>query len=323
MTVPLSVIMTVHNGEPFLREGVLSLLGQSFRNFELVVVDNGSQDDSLEVLRGFSDTRLQVIELGEDLGRTAALNVALDAARGDYVAVQDADDLSLPQRLELQMSWMCRHPEVVLLGTWCEYIDEADNHLSYFRPPTDHQEILDAFAVRTPFVHSSVVYRRAPVKELGGYPDDYVHSQDAALWAQLIGRRNEVANLPEGLVRVRLHSSQLSASPSMELIKSLEFLHLHGEIETHAALTPAGRKLARRTLAIYTLRHGALLWGDGVWVEGVRAIRKGLGCYGGLAFRDFSIMWWIVRVLLVRVRETVFKARKAAKNRIARLRVSA
>ena len=322
MTVPLSVIMTVHNGEPFLREGVQSLLGQSYRDFELVVVDNGSQDDSLEVLRGFSDSRLRVIELGENVGRTAALNVALNVARGACVAVQDADDVSLPQRFERQTSWMSQHPDVALLGTWCEYIDELANHVGDFRPPTTHTEILEAFAVYTPFVHSTVMFRRDPVTEVGGYPADYIHSQDGALWVQLIRRRHEVANLSEGLVRARLHSRQLSASADMKLTKSREFLRLHRQIEAYTDLTEGARKIARRTLVMHTLRHGALLWRDGRWTRGLGTIRSGLACYGGLALRDFSIMWWIVRVLLVRVRETVFKARKAAKNRIARLRVS-
>jgi len=324
VTVPLSVIMTVYNGEPFLRDAVECLLNQTYRDFELVVVDNGSQDASLKVLRGYEDSRLQIVELGQNIGRTAVLNVALGAARGSLVAVQDADDVSLPERLEKQVSWMSQHPNVVLLGTWCEYIDEGDNHIAYFRPPTTHQEIVDAFAAHTPFIHSSVMYRRHPIEELGGYPTDFVHGQDGALWGHVICRGLEVANLPVGLVRARLHSGQLSASAGMKLVKSWEFIRVHRQIEAQADLTPAARKLAKRTVVTYTFRHGALLCRDGCWIEGLRTIGSALACYRGLVLRDMRIGWWIVRVALVQIRERVVKKSwKALNSRIASLRASA
>jgi hypothetical protein len=319
MSVELSVIMTVHNGERYLREAVASILEQTYRDFELVVVDNGSRDGSLRVLRGFDDPRLRIIELDRDIGRPEALNLALDAAQGTLIADLDADDVALPPRLEKQMSWMARHPNVALLGTWCEFIDEMEDHVSSFHPPITRQEILDTFATRNPFAHSTVIYRRDHAVKLGGYPVGLVQAHDKALWFGL-STRYEVANLPEELVRIRLHSGQFSGRADMRETKLQDSLTIYRQAEAHAGLSPEARKLARRTVVQTMLRHATLLIRGRRRLEGVRMMSAAIVSYRGLAVRDVGVVWWIARMPLARVRRAAYDAWKALTGVFAKQR---
>jgi len=217
--------MTVFNGGPYLQPAVESLLSQTFGNFELLVLNNGSTDNSLNVLTSFNDSRLRVVSLDKTIPRTEALNMVLAKARGEFVAVQDADDLSLTDRLKKQMDYVGRAHDLALLGTWVEFISENGASERCFRPPESSDEIVGISCRYNPFVHSSVIYRRSLVNEVGGYPPQFVYAQDFALWLKLI-ERYRVAILPEVLVKVRMHSGQMGGAPEHTLLRAQEILQL-------------------------------------------------------------------------------------------------
>jgi hypothetical protein len=265
MAESVSILMSVFNGGPYLEPAISGLLGQTLRDFELVVLDNGSTDGSSGVLRSFNDPRLRLISVEKTIPRTAALNVGLRETRGELVAVQDADDTSLPDRLEKQAAFMEAHPEVALVGSWVEFISENGGNVGFFEPPTTHEAMLDTSRSSNPIAHSSVMFRRSAVVALGGYPKEYVYAQDFALWVRLM-RFHKAANLPIPLVKFRIHSGQMSSAPELRLIRTRELVQVLMEAASHPEIarlskTPElAEAMLDHALALYESHKSTLAW---------------------------------------------------------------
>jgi glycosyltransferase involved in cell wall biosynthesis len=203
----VSVVMTVHNGLPYVTDAVDSVLDQDFDSFELVVVDDGSTDGTLEALAGRDDERLRLVRLAHR-GRAAALNHGLRLARGRYVANLDADDLALPGRLSLPVRFLDEHPEVAAVGSAIQpYVGAARRRPR--RLPRSDRAIRWSFLFRNPIFHSSATFRADAASAAGGYPVDM--TDDAGLWIRL-GRRQALANLDVPLAAKRVHPGQQFAA---------------------------------------------------------------------------------------------------------------
>jgi glycosyltransferase involved in cell wall biosynthesis len=208
----ITVLLPVFNGGPYLRPAMESVLAQTFSDFELLVVDDGSTDGSLEVARTFRDPRVRVVENGRNLGLTASLNRGLREARAPLVARQDADDLSAPDRLARQAEAMSRRPELALLGTQADVIDAGGRPRGSLARSCEHDSIRWELLFDNAFVHSSVMLRRAAVfDEAGGYDEGLRYCQDFALWSRLV-RTHAVANLDRVLVRCRAHRGSMTTT---------------------------------------------------------------------------------------------------------------
>jgi glycosyltransferase involved in cell wall biosynthesis len=210
VTAPaVSVLMSVHNGAPWVREAVESVLRQTMRELELIVIDDGSTDATPEVLAGIRDPRLLVVRQAR-VGLTRSLNQALGLASAPLVARLDADDVALPERLARQRAFLDAHPDVGLLGTGAREVDEAGREVAVIRPPADDVAIRRALIRRNPFVHSSVVMRRGVLAQAGGYDETLPVAQDYDLWMRM-SRLTRLANLPEPLIVRRLVPGRISA----------------------------------------------------------------------------------------------------------------
>jgi len=209
----ISVIMSVYNTPPaFLEASISSILSQSFEDFEFIVVDDASSDDDVKrVLDVYAvkDARLKVLRNRENLGLTRSLNRALQIARGRYVARQDSDDVSLPDRLEKQVLFMRHRPDIVLLGTRGYIIDEDDRIIGRWEPALVPSLIRKKLLRGNQFLHTSVMFRRKTVLELGGYDESFRYSQDYDLWIRLL-RRHNAANLPDYLVKHRINRESVA-----------------------------------------------------------------------------------------------------------------
>ena len=215
MTTPaVSVLMGVWNGAPQVGEAVLSVLSQTAADLELIVIDDESSDATPAILESIRDPRLRVTRRARG-GLTSALNEALGQARAPLVARLDADDLALPERLERQRAFLARHPDVGLLGTAARETDASGRDVAILRPPTDDAEIRRVLIRRNPFVHSSIVMRRALVEQAGGYDDGFPVAQDYDLWMRL-SRVTRMANLPDLLVVRRLLPGRITAERETE-----------------------------------------------------------------------------------------------------------
>lgn len=226
MSAPIvSVIMSVYNGAELAPAAIKCILDQSFTDFELIVIDNGSfRDDTRARLHAIAsetgDARLRIVDLDQNIGLAGALNHGISLARGGYIARQDHDDLSAPDRLERQVRFLDQHPRCGLLGTRAEiWIGDAPTGRNHDHPIDTGALLVDLLA-NNPFVHSSVMMRREALDKVGVYTTDPNRQppEDFELWSR-IARAYDVANLPERLVFYREMPSSMSrdgADPFLE-----------------------------------------------------------------------------------------------------------
>jgi hypothetical protein len=210
MAPTVSAVVTAFNGARFLRAAVESLLLQTLRTVEVLVVDDASTDETAAVLESFEDPRLVVLTNPENLGPFASANRALAIARGDLVARMDCDDLSAPPRLETQGEHLRAHPEIGILGSACRLIGEDGAELGLRTlPPTD-LEIRWQSLFACPFQHSAVMLRRSLLAR-DGYDGGRRVGGDYDLWSRLL-RHTRGANLAEPLVAYRRVATGITAT---------------------------------------------------------------------------------------------------------------
>jgi hypothetical protein len=217
----VSVVMPVHNGGPYLEPAVDSILGQTFTDLELVIIDDGSTDSTAQVLRRYqmSDPRVRVHHQ-EKTGLVVSLNRGCGEARAAYIARMDADDVAFPDRLMRQLELLDRHPQVALVGSAVVRIDEAGREIKRNICPTSHAEIVRALAEYNCFTHSTVMLRADVLAAVGGYREAYLHAEDYDLWLRL-SERYELANLGDPLVYYRVYTDQVSVRHLQQQIVSV------------------------------------------------------------------------------------------------------
>jgi glycosyltransferase involved in cell wall biosynthesis len=203
--------MAVHNGEQHLRASIESILRQTFRDFELVIVDDGSTDGTAAILDAYEDDRIVLHRSSSNVGLTASLNRGLEQAQGRYVARQDDDDISEPDRLERQVSFLEANGKVALLAGAYRRIDGEGTVTATRTVPTDTAAIRWRLLFLNAFTSSSVVFRRDVVTRLGGYDEDFPFAQDYDLWSR-IARTEPVAALTAPLVRYRHEETSMTAT---------------------------------------------------------------------------------------------------------------
>jgi glycosyltransferase involved in cell wall biosynthesis len=208
MTPRISIIMPVWNGEKFLAAAVDSLLAQTFSDFELLVVDDGSTDRTPEILRAYADPRLRVLRL-DHAGIVVALNHGLSQARAEWIARLDADDLSLPHRLERQWQAVNRNPATVLCHTAVTFFGDGTVPAGTSRLPRSRSFTALRLCYQSPIVHSTVLFKKSAALAVGGYLPEERHAEDFSLWGRLL-EQGEFVGLPERLVQYRLHSQSVS-----------------------------------------------------------------------------------------------------------------
>ncbi len=210
--VPLTVLMPVYNGADYLAASMESILGQTYGNFQFVIIDDGSQDATPSILSEYevSDGRVQVIRNDRNLGLTRSLNKGLSMTQSSLVARMDCDDVSLPRRLAVQVDFFQRNPDTAMVGVgWKEMTADLRRTLRVMQPPTQHTRIRKRILARNVFCHSAVMMRRGPVLSSGGYDVRDVYSQDYDLWLRVVAR-HPVANI-EGVHHLRrIHPENLS-----------------------------------------------------------------------------------------------------------------
>jgi glycosyltransferase involved in cell wall biosynthesis len=216
MKIPrVSVLMSVYNSERYLRDAIDSILAQTFTNFEFIILDDGSTDSTWAMLEDYSqgDHRVIARRFDETRGLTDRLNMAIQMAHGEYVARMDADDVSLPQRLERQVDYLERNIEVGLVGTQMNIIDDRGAFRRIYEVPYSHSQIVWALMFGRSFAHPSVMIRKALLHEVGGYNLSFRVAQDHELWVRLLWL-TRFANLPDVLMSYRSHPLAASRQKS-------------------------------------------------------------------------------------------------------------
>lgn len=208
----VSVLLPVYNGAPFLAASIDSVLSQSFTDIELLILNDGSTDNSAAIAKSYSDSRIRYFER-PNMGLPATLNEGARLARGEFLFRQDQDDLSHPSRVARQVAYLDEHPDVAVLGTWARIFIDGDPAAAfrYHRHSTSYAAVAFCALFDSTFVHSSVAIRRSAFEALGGYSCDPMRQppEDFELWSRMC-RHYKVANLAEVLVDYREVATSMS-----------------------------------------------------------------------------------------------------------------
>ena len=238
MSAPkVSVLLPVFNADRYLRLAIDSILAQTFTDFELIIINDGSTDGSRQILESYVDPRIQLIHQA-NAGLPISLNRAIKLARGQYLARQDADDVSLPSRLSEQVHFLDAHPHCALLGTAAQIIEEDTLSQRTLSHPTDNGEIQIKLLFYNCFVHSSVMLRKTALDQSGLYPEDpnKFPPEDYDLWLR-IAQHGNVNNLQKVLLHYRElpHSISRTKLELMQARARLMSLHRLQELVTESA----------------------------------------------------------------------------------------
>lgn len=322
-TPPLvSILMPVRDGMRFLPAAVQSVLQQSFSNWELIVVDDGSTDGSAEYVEGLADQRVRLLRMGARAGITVALQRGWSEASGEFLARFDADDVMLPRRLERQLQVMLAQPELGVLGCQWREIDEHDKPGGVSNFPLSDAEVRLYGCWNSPFAHPGVMLRLAELKARGvrGYNPDFAVAQDYALWADCL-EVMKGANLPEVLISYRRHGHSISGQKAEEqraarlrmgqvfLRRLLEDLAVEDDAPAlQAAMLGQGDGLARcvqhfRSFIKRQGRASAACKLLAMKLAKANVRRLGVwGCWTTLrCLGDWRLGWWLLRLSLSKV----------------------
>jgi len=243
----ISVIMPVYNDARYVGGAVESILGQTFTDFEFIIINDGSTDATSEILGRYRDSRIRLVNQEQNLGVARSLNHGLVLARGTYIARQDSDDFSVSDRLKRQVRFLETHPDVAVVGCSAFVIDGGGSKIGVWSVEPEDIDLKWSLLFGCPFIHGAVMMRRSQIHEIGGYPEDstFSYSEDYELWCRMAARCR-FANLAEPLLKFRSNPQSISRQNSNEQVKQ-------------------GMTVSRRTGLGYTVIT------DDVW-SGIRAI---------------------------------------------------
>ena len=211
MTIPITVLMSVYNGERFLKESISSVLNQTFTDFEFIIINDGSSDNSTNIIREFSliDKRIHIVNK-QNTGLTNSLNKGIEMANGKWIARVDDDDVCDLKRLEIQYSYAISKKSIVLIGSDFASIDEKGSQLKIYRYPSDHNRLKKLLLKKKfSFPHSSYFIERQSIKKINGYNERMKRSQDYDLCLRL-SEIGQISSIQKPLVNIRKHKYQLS-----------------------------------------------------------------------------------------------------------------
>lgn len=281
----VTVLLPVYNAERFIAEAVQSVLNQTFTDFELLVIDDGSTDRSAEIIKRFSDPRIRYLKNETNQRLIKTLNRGLLEAKGEFIARMDSDDVCFPQRLERQLQFFKREQDVSVAGTFAIRIDETGRHGSLIQKPVG-SELARSVWLPTPLLHPTVMMRRNLVDKGFVYDETCLHCEDYDLWIRLAQAGYRLENLPAPMLFYRVHSGGISLqNRDLQLENSFKIFLRH-----YPGVDP--------TYAEYCGLIGAR--GGLPWRRRLQLLRK--------LFRDHPLSrWHISQQMLLHIRRIFFK----------------
>jgi glycosyltransferase involved in cell wall biosynthesis len=219
----LSVIMPVYNGQKYLRKALVSILNQTYKDFELIIINDGSTDETHKILSTIRDNRLKVLNNTKNIGVTKSLNIALKLAQGEYIARADADEINIKKRFQEQVDFLNSNPDYVGVGSKFHLIDEDDKPLQekevrvgYKSISITDKEIRQKLIIRNQIIHPSVMIRKKALKRVGYYREIFNGAEDYDLWFRLL-RIGKFCNLPTELIKRRWHKEVVTRNSHIKI----------------------------------------------------------------------------------------------------------
>lgn len=222
----ISVVMPVFNASEYISQAIKSILVQSFKSFEFIIINDASTDDTVRKIRKFRDKRIILLRNTSRKGVAYSLNKGTQCAKGAYIARMDADDISLPNRLTRQLSVLQKNKEIAMVGSWVRVINSSGNFVGYKKTPVDSGTIIQTIFIENPFVHSSVVIRKKVLEKVRGYNEGFEGAEDYDLFLRIIKDYSTV-NLPEVLLHYRVTSSSVSSINIQKVLRQSLNVRVH------------------------------------------------------------------------------------------------
>ena len=227
MTTPLvSILMPIYNTAPYLREAMDSMLSQTFTDFELIVLDDCSPDNAEEILATYNDSRIVRYKGEKNVGLSNVLNKGIDMARGKYIARMDSDDISMPNRLQVQVDYLEQHPEIDLVSVGMQLFGAKEE--VWIREQNPEKVKINAL-FHSPVLHASSVWRKESFERHSlRFCQDMVPAEDYDLWVRALLKGLKLVNLPEVLYQYRIHGTQstLQTEKSAEKCRIVQLNYL-------------------------------------------------------------------------------------------------
>lgn len=223
----VSVIMSVYNEEMYLRLALESILTQTFADFELIIVNDGSSDGTEEIIRSCRDPRIRLVNQ-ENSGLTKSLNRALSLARGDYIARMDGDDISERERFSRQVAFLDRHRNVGIIGNFAYRMDENGHRCGIYSYPTESNDIKKMLLSSCPMCHSSIMFRRDCIERIGPYREKVGPTEDLDLYFR-ISEHFDMANIPEPLHSYRIRPEGITIRRRFDQMRYDKLVRLMAE----------------------------------------------------------------------------------------------
>ncbi len=296
--VKVSILLPVYNASSFLDEAIKSILNQSFGDFELIIMNDGSKDQSKEIILSYSDIRIQYIENETNLGLIKTLNKGIGLSSGEYIIRMDADDICEPQRIEKQIRFMEKHPDVGVCGTWAHVINNKGDITGKIVNQTSPPFLSVSLLFSVPLIHPAVCFRSSVLKK--HLYQEVPVAEDFDLWCR-INQDTQMANIPEYLFRYRWHDTNISKekqqiqeqNKEMLIRKELSRLNISPDEDT--------MRIHRLSFSLYAFGKGIRteinssdLKKSGQWFSELLSANKRYKQYSQHALRAFLWGRWIV-----------------------------
>ena len=221
--------MAVYNEDQNLNETIQSILLQTYRNWELIIIDDFSKDKSKEIIKKYvnSDSRIKLIQNHKNIGLPASLNKGILCASGDYIARTDADDISISTRFQKQITFMEKHSSVDVLGTGAEIIDKKGDSYGYINMIENHSEIIKNISGKNLFFHPSVMIKKSFFDKVGLYEESLRKGQDLELWIRGLGFGAKYHNLKSPEIKYRINDKNLTLSSLIQSCRTYLYIAFH------------------------------------------------------------------------------------------------
>ena len=287
--VLITVNIAIFNGSSYVRNAIESILNQTYKNFELLIINDGSTDNSLEIINSFKDDRIRVLNNDKNRGLIYSRNRAVKESRGKYFAILDCDDYSYSHRLEAQCQLLESHPEIAICGSNALFILDKQSDTFEYTHKVPHENLSFEILFRNVFVNSTLMIRKNIMLELGGYRDEYYMAEDFDL-SQRIIERYEAKNIDETLIKYRIHDQNISYVNADKVrlseLKVINNMHKFLGLETNDTLLNAHHdiytdKLNSESVLVYK----SLL-------EQLLERNKKLNVYPAEKFKSFIYLKW-------------------------------
>ena len=221
----VSILMTAYNHQMYIKSSIDSILSQTFKNFEFIIIDNGSKDNSRKIIKNYKDKRIKFYSFKKNIGRTKCLNFGLKKCVGKYIAIQDSDDLSKRKRIQTQLDFMEKNLDFGLIGSNYNLIDSNKKIIEKKIVNSEFEENPNKILFKNTIAHSTTMFRNEIQKKIGGYPKQYLYAQDYAFYLKVV-KKYKIKLLSKILVDIRVnhinsetHRLKRSTSIQLEEIK--------------------------------------------------------------------------------------------------------